>query len=575
MSCHKLIHIIFLFSILLLSACSGNIFVPSPTTPSNNSPFGNLLEGQSDQPPLESVFAPLLNSNKKEDRTELQNDILKRAQEWVDEGVPYSININPQRGYRTDCSGFVSFAWGLQPGPNGGLNTATLQSPSQSIAFISIEDLQPGDILDANNNNTKHAVIFGGWIDQSKYTFIAYEENYGLGKAVSRKLRIEPREEGLYLPDEQEIKGQTQGEGPYLIYRLISSDILGASSGSSIATPNVSANKPSSEGWIAFVNKNNVWLIHPDGSGLKQVTNNSPTTNNDVNNNDIKIKWSHDGQKLAFSQSNRLYVIDIATFTSKLLVDDTAGGFDWSLTSKQIIYDDVEKQGNKPFDYSNNGFWVINVDNGNKQHIIKTSNDVSAILDPQWSPEGSHVIFSGPGAFEAGGSYVTEIGTSNFTTIFAGGNAAAMDSCNWSTRELIISCIKQDEHHENNLEIFLLDGNGNSIREILLPEGLGFPSVGPWSPDGKKLSIGYISGTLDDNNLHDMTYILSLDTGEFQSIGPGRASDWSPDEQWIVTWNESYSGDHNPFIMMIVNTSSGQSFPLIEGMLPVWQPTKH
>ena len=88
-----------------------------------------------------------------------------------------------------------------------------------------------------------------------------------------------------------------------------------------------------SKGWIAFVNNNNVWLIHPNSDGLKQVTTNPITGDN----GDIKIRWSPDGQKLAFSQSSHLYVLDIATFTSTLLVDFTRGGFDWSVTSKQII----------------------------------------------------------------------------------------------------------------------------------------------------------------------------------------------------------------------------------------------
>ena len=85
------------------------------------------------------------------------------------------------------------------------------------------------------------------------------------------------------------------------------------------------------------INENNVWLIHPDGSGLRQVTDN-PVSTDSNSSNDININAFPDGQELAFSQNNRLYVIDMATFTSKLLVDDTAGGFDWSLTSKQIIY---------------------------------------------------------------------------------------------------------------------------------------------------------------------------------------------------------------------------------------------
>jgi len=164
------------------------------------------------------------------------------------------------------------------------------------------------------------------------------------------------------------------------------------SSPTSVATPTESS--PSSEGWIAFVNKNNIWLIHPDGSDLKQVTDNPTSSDNNSNNSEIRIKWSHDGQKLAFSQNNRLYVLDIETFNSKMLVDDTAGGFDWSLTNKQIIYDTMLKSYPDFPHLRNNGFWVVNLETGNKRQIVKTSDAHSAIIDPQWSPEASHVIFT-------------------------------------------------------------------------------------------------------------------------------------------------------------------------------------
>jgi hypothetical protein len=95
--------------------------------------------------------------------------VLWRAQTWVNDHVSYNTG-SKHDGYRTDCSGYVSFAWQLPaPGPStSGINTS-------SYSFkISYDSLQPGDALD---NPSSHIVLFLGWVNQSKGTFNGYEEN--------------------------------------------------------------------------------------------------------------------------------------------------------------------------------------------------------------------------------------------------------------------------------------------------------------------------------------------------------------------------------------------------------------
>ncbi|MCL4534349.1 MAG: NBR1-Ig-like domain-containing protein [Bacteroidetes bacterium] len=97
------------------------------------------------------------------------DEILARAKTWVDANVPYSMTAKYQ-GYRTDCSGFVSYAWSLPP---PGLTTDTL-------GYVAVEipkdRLQPGDIL---NNRARgvagHTLIFAGWADAGKTKYNAYE----------------------------------------------------------------------------------------------------------------------------------------------------------------------------------------------------------------------------------------------------------------------------------------------------------------------------------------------------------------------------------------------------------------
>ncbi|MBX3190273.1 MAG: hypothetical protein KF819_24955 [Labilithrix sp.] len=104
---------------------------------------------------------------------------LYRARLWIDAKMPYCGGPNGGKDlicggtcertgrakkaewddYRTDCSGFVSWAWELPP---PGRTTRTLAPTDTSVsAVITIADLLPGDAL----NGGGHAMIFGGWAD--------------------------------------------------------------------------------------------------------------------------------------------------------------------------------------------------------------------------------------------------------------------------------------------------------------------------------------------------------------------------------------------------------------------------
>lgn len=107
------------------------------------------------------------------------DEIIARVKTWVDANpqVPYDEG-GWYQGYREDCSGFVSMAWGL---PQPGLTTYTLPTVSHQIRK---DDLQPGDILlnqwggwTMPGSPDAHVVIFDSWVDSSHTNYNAYEEN--------------------------------------------------------------------------------------------------------------------------------------------------------------------------------------------------------------------------------------------------------------------------------------------------------------------------------------------------------------------------------------------------------------
>ncbi|MGC2938826.1 MULTISPECIES: NlpC/P60 family protein [unclassified Brevibacterium] len=114
-----------------------------------------------------------------------RDEIISRAQTWVDQGVPYNWDAthpDPQgKQYRMDCSGFVSMAWGL----DDSLNTVTLPDVSHKIDK---DELKPGDVLMKGGPGTEgangHVVIFNGWANDDKTAYHALEENGSLGSVA-------------------------------------------------------------------------------------------------------------------------------------------------------------------------------------------------------------------------------------------------------------------------------------------------------------------------------------------------------------------------------------------------------
>lgn len=93
-----------------------------------------------------------------------RSQIITRAEHWVHKRVPYS-QSSYYRGYRQDCSGFVSMAWKLG-------KSYTSRSISSRARRISRSKLRPGDAILIPG----HVSIFGGWKNRRKGEYYALEE---------------------------------------------------------------------------------------------------------------------------------------------------------------------------------------------------------------------------------------------------------------------------------------------------------------------------------------------------------------------------------------------------------------
>jgi hypothetical protein len=94
-----------------------------------------------------------------------------RAKVWTDLHLSYSMT-HTYHGYRKDCSGLVSMAWGL---PKPGATTNTMPKLGH---YITKSQLKRGDaVLNSNAGAIGHVVLFDKWANDGHTRYWVYEES--------------------------------------------------------------------------------------------------------------------------------------------------------------------------------------------------------------------------------------------------------------------------------------------------------------------------------------------------------------------------------------------------------------
>ena len=109
-----------------------------------------------------------------------RDTIIERANSWVKKKVRYSQRSH-YRGYRRDCSGFVSMAWKLK-------RSYTTRTISSRAKRIPVKALKPGDAVLTRG----HVTIFGGWKSKKARTYYALEQTTW-GSHAKKRVRKIPR----------------------------------------------------------------------------------------------------------------------------------------------------------------------------------------------------------------------------------------------------------------------------------------------------------------------------------------------------------------------------------------------
>jgi hypothetical protein len=139
-----------------------------------------------------------------------RSQIMNRARTWASAKVRYNMSAYWKDGYRQDCSGYVSMAWGL------GTSAWTGNLASYGVR-ITRDQLMPGDILLFHNaadpEHGSHAIIFGGWVDDAHTAYTGYEQTVPVTRVQTTPYAYWSNS-GKYIPYRYKYLVGSSGSGP-------------------------------------------------------------------------------------------------------------------------------------------------------------------------------------------------------------------------------------------------------------------------------------------------------------------------------------------------------------------------
>ncbi len=222
---------------------------------------------------------------------------------------------------------------------------------------------------------------------------------------------------------------------------------------------------------IAFGSKSGIYVIRPDGGGLRQLTAFW----------DEQPAWSPDGRRIAFARVeggiSRIYVMQADGSVVSRLTPGAIGGTHptWSPDGTRIAFErDTSKEDGTV------GIYVIRADGGGLRKVVSSRRyDFS----PSWSPDGRSI------AFQRGLGSVFVVGVNGRGLHELG--AASSGNPVWSPdgKRLAFDATTTAGGRPR-IGVYVMNADGSDRR--LLRYGFAQPS---WSPDGRRLAVWRITKT--------------------------------------------------------------------------------
>ena len=335
---------------------------------------------------------------------------------------------------------------------------------------------------------------------------------------------------------------------------------IGASNGPKLPDPFGAAGN----GLIAFVSDGDIYVVEPEGSGLKPITSGPGVE-------DIPV-WSRDGTRLAYWSGpeegfGNLVVVD-ADGSDAVTVAETSRPFSvvvWSPDGTEIMYDAIVPElipdtcpNDEDDDYACGARLFIAAADGSGSRQVGDPNLTArgAVL----SPDGWTVAFGGGGETASEALYLMDWDGSNverLDTGIAGGSVWPFSGQSWSPDGTRIAT------HDGNGTIWLVELDETGAFQATERLGTGyFPTYAP------------ASGEI----LWDSGWIYTPDgQGGFAPTTSSFEGDWSPDATKLVgvigddlVVTDRDSGDRTA-ISVVVPTTRLSGMLLWDESVPSWQ----
>ena len=257
---------------------------------------------------------------------------------------------------------------------------------------------------------------------------------------------------------------------------------------------------------------NDIYLIHPDGTGLVNLTHSAI--------DEKYAQLSPDGNKVAYQaflhSTWRIFIMDLTTFHREefnVLPNTHCGYPSWSSDASKLTF--------HAGSYGNNDIYVANIDGtGLVQLTQNTSNDIF----PNWSPDDSKIVFFSNRDY-TDKIYVINSDGSNLHRLTLVPNLREKIA-DWSPDGSRIVFYAKDESYTVNWDMFLINPDGSNLSQLTnTPWGIDELHE-TWSPYPDKIVFARNDGSMGTG-----IYIMKTDGSGLTKVFDSPADDDYP--HWV------------------------------------------
>jgi Tol biopolymer transport system component len=282
-----------------------------------------------------------------------------------------------------------------------------------------------------------------------------------------------------------------------------------------------------SNGKLAFSGGGQIYVVSPDGSGLRHLT---ALGGHDA----LDVHWSPDGSKLAFRVWTKgdyeLFVTnadgsDPTNVTGSIGVSE----FAWSPDGSMLAFTAAQGEGDLDV-------FVVNAEGTGLQPVVE-----SPLTEhrPEWSPDGTQI------AFERWPVHDRDPGTPDIYTVglHGGEPVPLVTSSGWDTGAAWSpdgTRIAFSSERDGDDEIYVINADGSGERKLTdLPGAVARRAA--WSPDGTRISF-----VARDGEQWDL-WVMNADAGGLLTLTRRDRDDgpavWAPDGSLLAFTASQVTGD--------------------------------